>query len=85
MTRREDCPVDFAAARDEGIRHIPEIAANYEPEIGLTLNEMTRYLSESISYSIDGSMQRGMELYFELASKCRLIETDKPVRYLDLE
>ncbi|CAN5632947.1 menaquinone biosynthesis protein [soil metagenome] len=85
MTRRKDCRVDFAAARDEGMRHIPEIAANYEPEIGLTLSQMTRYLSECISYSVDESMQRGMELYFELASKCRLIETDKPIRYLELE
>lgn len=75
MTRHEKCPIDFAAARDEGIEHLDEIAANYQGEIGLNKDEMLAYLSENISYSPDESMRAGMALYFKLAGKSGLIKT----------
>ena len=83
MTRRHECPIDFATARDEGVQHISEIASNYEPEIGLSRDQMIEYLSDSISYFVDDSMQAGMKLYFELAGKCRLIDSVQPIRYLE--
>ncbi|PYS98745.1 MAG: hypothetical protein DMF63_14225 [Acidobacteria bacterium] len=83
MTRRDECPIDFATARDEGVQHISEIASNYEPEIGLDRDQMIKYLSDSISYSVDDSMQAGMKLYFELAGKNRLIDSVQPIRYLE--
>ena len=83
MTRRQECPIDFAAARDEGVQHISEMASNYESEIGLSRDQMIEYLSNSISYSVDDSMQAGMKLYFELAAKCRLIDSVQPIRYLE--
>lgn len=83
MTRNDDCPIDFAAARDEGLEHISEIVSNYVAEIGLTADQLRRYLSESISYRIDETMRAGMQLYFELAWKCGLIESAKPIRYLE--
>jgi len=69
MTTRETCPIDFAAACDDGLAHIEEIISNYQPEIGLSRDEMRRYLSENISYSPDESMQGGMELYYKLAAR----------------
>ena len=83
MTRAEKCPIDFAAVRDEGLEHLDEIASNYAGDIGLTREEMTDYLSDNISYSVDDSMQAGLELYFKLAGKCGLIEAAKPPRYLE--
>jgi chorismate dehydratase len=80
MTRRENCPIDFAAARDEGLGHLESIAANYGPQIGLSDAEMLEYLSQNISYSIDRSMQQGLELYFELAFKNRLTESNSEIR-----
>ncbi|MFM9904534.1 MAG: menaquinone biosynthetic enzyme MqnA/MqnD family protein [Pyrinomonadaceae bacterium] len=82
MTRRATCDIDFAGARDEGLAHIDEIAANYASETGLSRDEMKSYLTENISYSIDGSMQQGMELYFELAHKNGLIAASKPLRFI---
>lgn len=75
MTRRDQCPIHFAAARDEGLEHLDEIAANYQGEIGLGKEEMLIYLSENISYSPDDSMRAGMERFFKLAAKSGLIET----------
>ncbi len=79
---REQCDIDFAAARDEGLAHIYEIAANYASETGLGRDEMKRYLTENISYSIDDSMRRGMELFFDLAAKHNLIEANRPLSFV---
>lgn len=84
MTRRPDLTVDLAAARDEGLDHIDEIVANYGPEIGLGPDEMRTYLTNNITYSIDEPMLAGMELYFELAAKHRLIETKKDLRFISI-
>ena len=81
MTKLDEIKIDLAGARDEGLAHIDEIAANYS-ELGLSVDAMRSYLSENISYSIDDSMRAGMELYFELAGKCGLIDGVKPVAYL---
>lgn len=82
MTRRETCPIDLAAARDEGLTHLDEIAANYQSEIGLTKGEMLAYLSENISYSPDDSMMAGMKLYFEMAGKSGLIKTVRETAFI---
>lgn len=74
--------IDFASARDEGLRHLSEIISNYESEISLDRKEFHKYLSENISYSIDDSMQKGLELYFQLAYKNSLIENSKPLAFL---
>ena len=81
MTRADVSPVDFAAVRDEGFEHIDEIAANYVKDIALTSGELKRYLTTNISYSIDEPMQKGLELYFELAFKSGLIERNKPLEF----
>lgn len=83
MTRRETCAIDFAAARNEGLTHIDEIAANYSSQIGLEHGELKKYLTENISYSIDDTMRRGMELYFKLAYKHGLIQKNKPLEFTD--
>jgi len=68
MTKKGNCPINFAAARDEGLEHLNEIIANYANDIHLNDGEMRTYLSENISYNVDESMQKGMELYFKLAA-----------------
>lgn len=83
MGRGTRATVDFAAARDEGIRHLEEIVSNYRSEIGIDTTELSRYLSENISYSIDDSMQAGMEMYFKLAGESGLIDRLRPVNYLE--
>ena len=82
MTRRESVSINFAAARDEGLAHIDEIVANYENDIRLSRDEMRKYLSQNISYSIDDSMKRGMELYFKLAARHGLIEQNRSLNFI---
>jgi len=75
--------IGFARARDEGLKHLDEIVANYETEILLEREDFKKYLSENISYTIDDSMRKGLSLYFELAHKHGLIERLKPLQFLD--
>ena len=82
MTRANGPDIDFAAARDEGLDHLDEIIANYSPDIGLGKGEMRSYLAENISYSIDETMLKGMQLFFDLAAKNSLIPEIKPLRFI---
>jgi chorismate dehydratase len=81
MTRGDKCEIDLAGARDEGLEHVEEIAANYSSDIGLGREEMIAYLVENISYSIDEQLRLGMELYFRLAAKHNLITTNRPLEF----
>lgn len=76
--------IDFASARDEGLRHVEEIISNYESQITLNRDDFRKYLTENITYSIDDSMQKGLELYFKLAEKHKLIEKAKPLHFIEL-
>jgi chorismate dehydratase len=75
--------IDFAAARNEGLAHLHEIISNYETEITLPRDDFKKYLSENISYSIDDSMQKGLELYYDLAHKHGLIEKRKDLHFIE--
>ncbi|MGI8555592.1 MAG: menaquinone biosynthetic enzyme MqnA/MqnD family protein [Pyrinomonadaceae bacterium] len=82
MTLSKSCAIDFAAARDEGLAHLDEIISNYKIEVKLSREDFKKYLSENISYSIDDSMRKGLELFFRLAHKNNLIENFQPLRFI---
>ncbi len=82
MTALDSCPIDFAGARDEGLRHADEIISNYESGIPLSRDDFMDYLTKNISYSIDESMQSGLELYYALATKNGLIERNRPLEFV---
>jgi len=81
MTRHRSLDIDFAAARDEGITHLEGIIANYNDDIELAAEEMREYLSKSISFSIDESMRKGLEFFFELSEKNGLIESNRTIEF----
>lgn len=82
MTRHEELSIDLAAARDEGLEHLDEIAANYAGEIGLTAEAMKTYLSENISFSVSKKMEEGLSLYLDLAKKHGLTTDRRPLMFI---
>ena len=74
--------IDFAHARDEGLQHLNEIISNYQSEISLTHQEFYSYLTDNIAFTIDDSMQKGLELYFSLAHKNGLCEKNKELKFV---
>jgi chorismate dehydratase len=81
MTRSGSARIDFAAARDEGVAHLDEIAANYQADIGLDAAQLKEYLSRNIIYSPDESMLEGMQLFFELAEKHKLVDENRKLEF----
>jgi chorismate dehydratase len=73
--------VDFGGAKDQGLNSIDEIVGFYQDKIPLSAKELRDYLMKNIVFSLDDSMRAGLQLYFELAHKHRLIEKVKPLAF----
>ena len=73
---------DFARVRDEGLEEIEHIIDQYEKQLSLSRQEIRDYLTDNIAFQIDENLAKGMQLYFELAAKHELIETNKPIQFL---
>ena len=74
--------INFRAAAEEGLARAEEIADVYQKQLGLPKSELLSYLRENITYRMDGAMEAGLELYFQLAKKHGLIERVKPLEIL---
>jgi len=85
MARRSEADrvraIDFAAARDEGLANLDEIAAQYQNQGELSPQEIKEYLTQNIAFTLDGEMQKGLHLYFELAQKHKLIEQARALEF----
>lgn len=75
--------VDFAGARDEGLAHLNDIAAETAHQLGLSHDEIRTYLTENIAFRMDEDMKKGLELYFELAVKQKLIDGAKALEFIE--
>jgi chorismate dehydratase len=73
--------IDFKAVRDEGLAHLDEIATGYKDQLMLSPDEIKDYLTGNIAFQMDEKMMKGLELYFELARKHKLIESAKPLEF----
>ena len=80
--RPELTSVDFAAARDEGIRAIEEIVEYYKDRLKLPDQDLRDYLTNNITLDLDPDLQNGMQLYFELAARHGLIERQRGLEFL---
>lgn len=64
---------DFAASKEFGLAHIPQIAAEAARQDGWPVSELQSYLRENIDFSLDRENLAGLEFYFCLAAKLGLI------------
>jgi len=74
--------IDFSGARSEGLGHLDDIAAEYWQRLSLSAEEIKVYLTRNIAFQMDEEMKRGLELYFELAQKHKLIDQPKPLDFI---
>jgi len=58
----------FRESRDEGLRHVPEIAEQWSPKLSIPQEAVHSYLTENIHYYLDSESVSGMKLFFELAA-----------------
>jgi chorismate dehydratase len=84
---------DFAASRDYGIRHIPEICEQAAKRMSLPEKELRLYLEKNIDFSLDEQNIQGLIRYFGLCANLGLLperhmreisiagNSDSPARY----
>jgi len=73
--------IDFASARDEGLAHLDDITAQYQAQLGLSAEEIKSYLTRNIAFQMVEDMQKGLQLYFDLAQKHNLIDEVKEIKF----
>jgi len=73
--------IDFVAACREGLERTNEIIDFYQPLLGLPREELHRYLSENLSFGIDEKLRDGLDLYYKLAYKHKLIPAVKLLNF----
>ena len=74
--------VDFRGARDEGLEHLEEITAHYEERLKLSRDELRNYLLENICFELDEEMYAGLELFYHLAHRHRIIPFLRPLNWI---
>jgi chorismate dehydratase len=75
--------IDFGAARDEGVENRFRIVSDYQQLLGLTRESLQEYLDKNICFRLDNQMQKGLDLYYQLAHKHGLIDKIKPLKMLE--
>ena len=74
--------IDFLKAKLEGTAHARELSDIYAERLGLPREDLFSYLTENISYDLDGESLEGLKLYYQLARECRLIEGPRDIVFL---
>jgi chorismate dehydratase len=72
--------IDFSRARDEGVLAKPLIVEQYQKLLGLSRDSLQEYLDWNICFEVDEQLQKGMELYFQLAHKHGLLDLVRPLK-----
>ena len=66
----EGLEAKLAAARDDGVAHLDEIAAAEAPQAGLSQAETLRYLRDNLHFRLGPQEREGLELFYRYAAQC---------------
>ena len=64
---------DFQDSLAFGIKQVKEITEEAAPEMKLPAEELRRYLTQNIDYTLDSENLRGLRRYYDLATEIRII------------
>ena len=64
---------DFQSSRDLGLQNLVQICERASADLHLPADELHRYLTENIDFSLDEDNLRGLSAYFALAAEMQLI------------
>jgi chorismate dehydratase len=74
-----DVVEDFQTSRDFGLKSVDEISRKAATELRLPAEELRRYLTENIDFTLGEENLRGLSAYFGLAGALGLIRSMRPV------
>ena len=59
----------LAAARDQGLEHLDEIAAEAAPALGISTDLATSYLRDNLHFTLDGLERDGLKHFYHLCAE----------------
>jgi chorismate dehydratase len=72
----------FQQSRDHGLANVGALAREWAPRVGISEQDVKRYLSSDISYSLDRHNIEGVALFFRLAHQCQLLSQARDLDFL---
>ncbi|HEY6348866.1 MAG TPA: menaquinone biosynthesis protein [Candidatus Angelobacter sp.] len=73
----------FQQSRDNGLRHVPEIAQAWAGRLNLPAESVREYLTSNIDYSLDDGNLRGLRLFYRYAEECNVLPRAPELQFLD--
>jgi len=78
-----DIPAIFRESRDLGLmpENVEAISREWAPRVGLSEEEVRRYLSENIHYQLDSGCLDGLRLFYQYASETAALPEARELRF----
>lgn len=73
----------FQQSRDNGIKHIPDIAARWSASLHLPEKMVNDYLRENVDYSLDQENLEGLSLFFRYAAELQVLPAAPDIQFLE--
>ena len=84
-TLRESCCQQLhrvlTIARQEGQKHLVEIATEFAPAYGWPVDLAVRAMTRDLQFEFTEAHREGLEEFLELAAECKLIKFSRPLKY----
>ncbi len=74
----------FEESKREGLLHLEDICSRESLRLGMTHDEVRRYLTENVDFSFDEENRRGLECFYRLAKETELLKEVQPLRFAGL-
>jgi chorismate dehydratase len=73
----------FQQSRDNGLKHIPEIAANWSPKLGLSPGLISDYLTNNVDYALDAENMEGLRLFYRYGAEVGVFARMPALEFLE--
>jgi chorismate dehydratase len=80
---RQDLAPILSAARDHGLRRLPELAAQYGPAAGVSAADCLAYFRDNLRFHLGPRERRGLEAFARLARQHALVPTGARLAFPD--
>jgi chorismate dehydratase len=73
----------FQQSRDNGLKHIPEIASAWATKLSLSPKLVADYLTENVDYGLDPENLEGLRLFFKYGVECGVFSQVPELAFLE--
>ncbi len=74
----------FQESRDNGVRHIPQIASVWTSKLGLPETLIREYLTQNIDYALDAENLEGLRLFYRHAAECGALPPAPELEFFEM-